>query len=92
MITAAEGPLLSAFAAVVRLGSFSAAATQLKLSKSAVSDRVRLLEEHCGVRLLERTTRSLRLTNAGTDVLEAATQVEQALVALSNTLVAGTTT
>ena len=57
MLTAADGPLLTVFAAVVRLASFSGAANELKLSKSAVSERIKQLEERCGARLLERTTR-----------------------------------
>lgn len=86
MISAAEGPLLTVFAAVVRHGSFSAAARELKVSKSVISERVRLLEERAGARLLERTTRKLRLTGAGAEVLEAATRVEDALGQLSRSL------
>lgn len=86
MIAASEGPLLVAFAAVVRGGSFSAAAAALKLSKSVVSERVRQLEERCGARLLERTTRRMRLTEAGALVLAAATRVEDALAQLSRSL------
>jgi DNA-binding transcriptional LysR family regulator len=86
MISALDGPLLMAFAAVVRQGSFSGAATELKLSKSVVSDRVRQLEERCGARLLERTTRRLRLTAAGQEVLDAAHQVTDALASLGRRL------
>jgi DNA-binding transcriptional LysR family regulator len=91
MITAAEGPLLTVFAAVVRRGSFSAAAIELKLSKSVVSARVMQLEERCGARLLERTTRRLRLTDAGAEVLDTATRVEDALGQLARSLEAGRT-
>jgi LysR family transcriptional activator of dmlA len=83
MITAQDGPLLAAFSAVVRCGSFSAAALDLVLSKSVVSERVRALERRAGARLLERTTRKLRLTEAGADVLAAATRVDDALDAVS---------
>lgn len=86
MISALDGPLLMAFAAVVRHGSFSGAATELKLSKSVVSDRVRQLEERCGARLLERTTRRLRLTPTGQEVLDAAHQVTDALSNLGRRL------
>ncbi|MES0882806.1 LysR family transcriptional regulator [Roseibium sp. SCP14] len=53
------------FAAVAETGSFSKAADRLGLSKSAVSRRVSALERHLSVRLLERTTRHLRVTEAG---------------------------
>lgn len=89
MIVSSDGHLLSVFAAVVQHGSFSAAASALKLSKSVVSQRVQQLEERCGIRLLERTTRRLRLTEAGAAVLEAATRVEDALDQLSRSLEAG---
>ena len=53
------------FVAVVEAGSFSAAAARLGLTKSAVSKRVQQLEAGLNVRLLQRTTRSLSLTEAG---------------------------
>lgn len=56
---------IAAFARVVDSGSFSAAARRLKISKSAVSAHVQRLEERLGVRLLNRTTRQLSLTEAG---------------------------
>ncbi len=89
MLTAADGPLLTVFAAVVRRASFSGAASELKLSKSAVSERVKQLEERCGARLLERTTRRLRLTDLGAEVLATATRVEDALGQLSRSLELG---
>jgi DNA-binding transcriptional LysR family regulator len=57
--------LLSSFLAVVRAGSFVAAADATGLSKAAVSRHVAELEEHLGVRLLHRTTRRLSLTDDG---------------------------
>lgn len=56
---------LAVFAQVVSAGGFSAAGAQLGLSKAAVSDHVRRLEQRLGVRLLNRTTRSLSLTASG---------------------------
>lgn len=53
------------FAAVVREGSFSKAARQLGITKQTTSARIANLEERLGVRLLERTTRTLRVTQAG---------------------------
>lgn len=56
---------MAVFAAVAQRGSFTAAAEALGLTKSMVSQHVSALEEELGVRLMQRTTRSLRLTEAG---------------------------
>ncbi|WDE12551.1 LysR family transcriptional regulator [Thalassomonas haliotis] len=53
------------FVAVVENGSFSQAAQRLGTTKSAVSKRIRELENKLGVQLLHRTTRQLSLTEAG---------------------------
>ncbi|MGO3438503.1 LysR substrate-binding domain-containing protein [Serratia liquefaciens] len=53
------------FVAVVECESFSAAAERLRITKSAVSKRITQLERSLGVQLLQRTTRSLSLTEAG---------------------------
>lgn len=53
------------FARVVETGSFSGAARELRLSKSAISKHVRALEDGLGVRLLNRTTRRLSPTEEG---------------------------
>jgi len=50
---------------VVESGSFTAAAEQLGVSKSYISKQVSLLEDRLGVRLLQRTTRRLTLTESG---------------------------
>jgi DNA-binding transcriptional LysR family regulator len=55
---------LEAFVAVCNCGSFQRAAEELALSQSALSRRIQKLEEALGVVLLERTTRSVRLTLA----------------------------
>ena len=70
---------LQFFAAVVGHGSFSEAARQLGIPKSRVSRRVALLEERLGVRLLERSTRSLNVTEVGQQVYEhARSAIEEA--------------
>ncbi len=56
---------MAVLAAVVRHGSFAAAARQLRTSTSAVSQQVRALEQDMGVTLLHRSTRKLSLTPAG---------------------------
>jgi DNA-binding transcriptional LysR family regulator len=56
---------LSVFAAVVAAKGFRAAGRELGVSGTAVSQTIRQLEERLGVSLLERTTRSVRLTEAG---------------------------
>src|SRR6266478_6693716 len=61
---------LQFFAAVVAHGSFSAAARVLGVPKSRVSRRIALLEERLGVRLLERSTRSLNVTEVGQQIYE----------------------
>jgi len=53
------------FASVVEAGSFTGAAKKLGQPKSTLSRRITRLEERLGVRLLQRTTRALHLTDAG---------------------------
>ena len=60
---------LRAFVAVAQTGSFSRAARRLGLSQSALSQAVQQLEEELGVRLLDRTTRSVQLSAIGVDFL-----------------------
>lgn len=74
---------LQAFSAVVRAGSFSAAAAELRISRSALSQTIRKLEERLGVLLLNRTTRSVSTTEAGAALMHgfdpAATAIEAAV-------------
>ncbi|PTL79450.1 LysR family transcriptional regulator [Vitiosangium sp. GDMCC 1.1324] len=58
------------YATVVREGSFTRAAQQLGLTKQTVSERLAKLEEQLGVRLLERTTRRIRVTDVGATYYE----------------------
>jgi DNA-binding transcriptional LysR family regulator len=57
------------FARVMEANSFSEAARRLKMPTSTVSRRIAELEEQLGVRLIERSTRRLRLTGVGSEVL-----------------------
>ena len=59
-------------AAVFKTGSFSRAAEALGIQQSAVSHRIRKLESQLGYRLFERSTRSLRVTDAGRQLSEVA--------------------
>jgi DNA-binding transcriptional LysR family regulator len=59
------------FVRVVHTGSFTAAAAELRLPKSSVSRGISRLEEELGVRLLQRTTRKLSLTEVGQHYYEA---------------------
>lgn len=62
--------LLKTFREVAAYGSFSRAATRLDMSKATVSKYVAELESRFGVRLLNRSTRSVSLTDAGALLLE----------------------
>lgn len=66
---------LSAFVAVAQEGSLSAAARKLGLSLPTMSRRLSELESHLGVRLLNRSTRSLALTETGETFLGAAKEI-----------------
>jgi DNA-binding transcriptional LysR family regulator len=63
---------LEVFLTVARHRSFSGAARELRVSRSAVSHTVRLLEKELRVVLLARTTRSVSLTDAGKRLLDSA--------------------
>lgn len=74
---------LSAYLEVARRRSFAAAARELGVSPSALSQSVRQLEARLGLSLLTRTSRSVALTDAGRRLLEhAGPAVEQALESL----------
>jgi DNA-binding transcriptional LysR family regulator len=61
---------LATFLAIARHRSFRAAATELGVSASALSHALRHIEERLNVRLINRTTRSVALTEAGTRLFE----------------------
>src|SRR5580700_10943700 len=66
---------MQAFVAVADLGGFAPAARKLGLSPSGVTRLIAALEEHLGARLLQRTTRSVALTDAGARYLERAKRI-----------------
>ena len=74
---------LNAFVAVARKLSYAAAARELGVSTSALSQSVRQLEQRVGLPLLQRTSRSVALTDAGTRLLQnAGPAIDQALDSL----------
>ncbi|MCZ0737690.1 LysR family transcriptional regulator [Phreatobacter sp. AB_2022a] len=66
---------LEAFVAIAERGSFNRAAAHLNLSQTALSHRMKKLEDDLGVRLLTRTTRQVTLTPAGLELLPRAQAV-----------------
>jgi DNA-binding transcriptional LysR family regulator len=77
-------PQLQMFLTVARLQSFSGAARELGLSRSAVSRAVQQLEEQLRVVLLARTTRRVSLTDAGKRLVDSAgPALRQAVAALT---------
>ncbi len=66
---------LAVFRTVVELGSFAAAARKLNLSPAAISKNVGELEAHLSARLINRTTRRMSLTEAGTLYFERVAQL-----------------
>ncbi|WP_339782194.1 LysR substrate-binding domain-containing protein [uncultured Marinobacter sp.] len=66
---------MRAFVTVVNEGAFTRAANKLDMSPQLVSKYVSQLEQHLGVRLLNRTTRQIHLTEAGTSYHQRAQQV-----------------
>ena len=66
---------MAVFARVVATGSLSAAARELSLSPAMVSRRLAALEARLGVRLVNRTTRSLHLTDEGASYYESCARV-----------------
>ena len=81
------------FVRVYELGSMAAAGRDLRVSPAVTSARISQLEEHLGVRLFQRTTRSLAPTEQGksfyrgaTDILEAVVSAEAQIVNITENL------
>ncbi len=77
---------LTVFRTVVEIGSFAGAARQLSLSPAAISKNVSELEAHLSVRLINRTTRRMSLTEAGTLYFERVVQILDDLKEADGTL------
>jgi DNA-binding transcriptional LysR family regulator len=75
---------IQAFLAIAQYGSFQKAAGALHITQTALTRRLQNLEAHLGVKLVERTTRSVALTRIGSDFLpqgrRLTTELEMALV------------
>jgi DNA-binding transcriptional LysR family regulator len=78
--------LMQSFAAVVRAGSYSAAARALGVSRALVSKRIQDLEEALGVRLLNRDSHSVSTTATGADYYESCSKLLAELAALEERL------
>jgi DNA-binding transcriptional LysR family regulator len=76
---------LDAVLSIARHGSFRAAALELGMSTTALSNAIAKLEKNLGIRLFNRTTRSVSLTDAGTTFVErigpAMTDIHDAMLA-----------
>lgn len=85
---------IAVFVKIVELGSFKAAADELHLTQSAMTQRLKKLEDHLGVRLLDRTTRSVAPTVVGRSFLPVAKrmlmQFDQSMEDLRNLVQART--
>ena len=77
---------IAVFVEVVDRGSFTAAAHSLALSKGAVSKYVSRLEERLGARLLQRTTRRLTLTEAGSALYDGAARALEQISTVEDTV------
>jgi DNA-binding transcriptional LysR family regulator len=84
-----DTPGVQAFIAIAMRRNFRRAAAELHITQTALSRRLQTLEEYLGVRLIERTTRSVELTRTGADFLPRAqrllTELESALTDIRET-------
>ena len=72
---------LRAFAEVISLGSFSAAAERLNLTQPAISQQVRQLELRLSLKLIERVGRKARPTAAGAELLTHVAHIDASMAA-----------
>lgn len=83
---------MEVFAVVAEAGSLAGAAKRLRLSPAAVTRAIAALEDHLGVRLFNRTTRSLSLTEAGSRFLDSTRRLLSDLEEAEKTAVGVTAT
>jgi DNA-binding transcriptional LysR family regulator len=81
---------MALFLTVVDKGGFSAAARAVGQTHSAISKRVRQLEDRLGAQLLVRTTRTMRLTGAGERYVYEAREIMERITALESEISDGT--
>jgi len=74
------------FVRIARIGSFTKAAKQLEIPKSTLSRRISLLEQELGVKLIERTTREIMLTDLGRGYLTHCERIIENVEAANNYL------
>lgn len=82
---------LSLFIRVVETGSFTAAAESLNVQKSTISRRIAQLEDTLGIRLIQRTTRKLKLTSEGEELFSRAQPLVDDLEAVQDDISASKT-
>jgi DNA-binding transcriptional LysR family regulator len=81
--------LMNVFAAVAEEEGFAAGARRLRMSPPAVTRAVAMLEQHLGVKLLDRTTRYVRPTDAGLRYLEEARRILADVAAAEESVAGG---
>ncbi len=82
---------LNLFIRVVETGSFTAAADSLDVQKSTISRRIAQLEDTLGIRLIQRTTRKLKLTPEGEELFSRAQPLVDDLAAVQDDISASKT-
>jgi DNA-binding transcriptional LysR family regulator len=74
------------FVSIVKSGTLQGATSSSSLTRSGISKRLSRLEQRLGVRLLNRTTRSIALTSAGTAYYEASNRILDEIVAIEESV------